>query len=315
MDMSIAVRHMGPRTAGRPSPPRTVGHSLRRIGLGVFFTSVVVNAALGIYAVLTPDFGETQERLLLSSLCATGAVLTALCCEPAWERRLLGQVPAAGALLGAVAFGALIAGIWTEPTSEPLRNILWSTFAIAIGSTLASLVVLERAREGISLAHERVLNVAIAFAALAAAVVIALVWTQPSEDTIGSFMGSGWIIVVACVLGALLTLARLAPRHQWVLKATLGLLVLATAVTIADIWIESSSLTRAMGVVLITTGAFAITVPVMHWLDRGAIAAAETTAAVRFCPHCGGKLAGEIGVELGCGRCGREFTVTPRASN
>jgi ribosomal protein S27AE len=128
-------------------------------------------------------------------------------------------------------------------------------------------------------------------------------------------MGSGWIIVVACVLGALLTLARLAPRHQWVLKATLGLLVLATAVTIADIWIESSSLTRAMGVVLITTGAFAITVPVMHWLDRGAIAAAETTAAVRFCPHCGGKLAGEIGVELGCGRCGREFTVTPRASN
>jgi NADH pyrophosphatase NudC (nudix superfamily) len=67
-----------------------------------------------------------------------------------------------------------------------------------------------------------------------------------------------------------------------------------------------------MGVVLIAFAAFAVTVPVLHWLDRGAMAvAAATSDSVRFCPHCGRKLAGEIGVELECGRCGRGFSVAP----
>jgi NADH pyrophosphatase NudC (nudix superfamily) len=53
---------------------------------------------------------------------------------------------------------------------------------------------------------------------------------------------------------------------------------------------------------------------VLHWLDRGARVAAETRlGAVRFCPHCGKRLAGETGVALECGRCGKTFTVTPAA--
>ena len=120
----------------------------------------------------------------------------------------------------------LIVGIWTEPESETLRNLLWSTFAIAIGSTLASLVVLERARKGISLAHERALTVTLALVALATAVAVVAIWAQPSEDTLGKIGGSGYVAAAACALAALLTLARLAQRHRWVLDVTLGLLAL-----------------------------------------------------------------------------------------
>jgi ribosomal protein S27AE len=280
----------------------------------VFFVSVTVNAVLGIYAVVAPDFGDMQRRMLLTSLCITGAVLMALCCEPAWERRLLWQIPAAGALLGVAAFAGLIVGIWAEPESETLRNLLFSTFAVAIACTVASVVVLEWARKGVTVAHQRVLSSSLAFAAVAAVVACALIWTRPSEDTIGKFSGSGWAIGVALALGALLTLARLAAPHRWVLTLALGLLAFGTAAVVVRLWVEGggSILTRVMGVALIAFAAVAVTVPVLHWLDRSTLAVAESTsAATRFCPYCGGKLVGEVGTGLECGRCGRGFTVTP----
>jgi DNA-directed RNA polymerase subunit RPC12/RpoP len=53
-----------------------------------------------------------------------------------------------------------------------------------------------------------------------------------------------------------------------------------------------------------------VTVPVLHWVDRAALAAAEAeTGAVRFCPYCGREVVGVVGVDLRCARCGRDFTI------
>lgn len=310
--MSVVVHHIGPGTSRGPAERRTFGPSVRKVGLGVFFVSVALNAALGIYAVLMPEFGDTAQRTLFTSLCITGALLLALCCEPAWERQLLGPVPATGAVLGAAAFAGLIVGVWTEPESEVLRNLLWSTFAIAIACTTSSLVVLERARKGISHLHERVLTSTLGLIALGAAVAVATIWARPSEDTLGKIGGSGYAVAAACILAALLTLARLAERHHWVLDVTVGLLALGTAIVVLGIWIEEGlPLGRAMGVVLIAFAAFAVTAPVLHWVDRSTLAVAQATSdAVRFCPHCGAKVTGDVGVEIACDRCGREFTVS-----
>jgi len=374
--MSVAVHHIGPRTTRSPLERRTVGGRVRRIGLGVFFASVAVNAALGIAAVLAPNFGDTAGKVLLTSVFVTGAILMALCCEPAWERRLLWQIPAGGALFGCVAFGGLIVGLWAEPQSATLGKLLGSTIVVAIACTLASVLELERVRTGISLAHERVLTLTLGLIAIAAtvalaliwvapsdetmrkfagtglvagaacvlaglltlphpsrsgtrrviavtlgliaiasAVAVALIWTAPSGDTVGKFVGTCWVAAVACALSALLTLARPAPAHQWVLAATLALLGLGAVLVVANIWLDTWGLTRAMGVVLIAFAAFAVTVPVLHWLDRGVVAAAAVMGdAIRYCPHCGRKLTGEVGVEAHCDRCGRGFTVTAAIS-
>jgi ribosomal protein S27AE len=226
---------------------------MRRIGLGVFFASIAVNAALGIYAVLAPDFGDTEGKILGTSLCVTGAVLVALACEPAWERGLLYPVPHAGTLLGVLGFGMAAAAIWLEPAGETYGRIMATTF------------------------------------------------------TLGA----------VCTVGSLLALARVAPGHRWVVVLTLGLVAVGGAMSAATWWWDDPSelYLRGMGVVFIALAAFAVTVPVLHWVDRGALAAAEAAiGSVRFCPHCGSKLVGETGVELACGRCGRAFTVTPRVS-
>jgi DNA-directed RNA polymerase subunit RPC12/RpoP len=246
--MSLAAHRVRPEAARLPTDRRTVGHRVRRVGLWLFFTSIAVNAALGIYAVLTPDFGETQGKILATSLCVTGAVLVALACEPAWERRLLGPVPLAGAILGAAGFALVIAGIWSEPESATLGRLTGSTLTLA----------------------------------------------------------------VACAIASLLALARLAPRHEWVFTVTLGLLALGAGLLAVLPWLgddPNEVYVRGMGVVLIALAAFAVTVPVLHWIDRGALAVAASPDAVRFCPHCGKELTGELGVGVECPRCGRRFTV------
>jgi uncharacterized protein (DUF983 family) len=61
---------------------------------------------------------------------------------------------------------------------------------------------------------------------------------------------------------------------------------------------------------MIVLAAFTVTVPVLHWVDRAALAADEVEVGiVRFCPYCGRELAGVVGVELRCARCGRGFTI------
>jgi hypothetical protein len=227
---------------------------MRRIGLGVFFASVAVNAVLGIYAVLAPDFGETQGKILGTSLCVTGAVLLALACEPAWERRLLGPVPHLAAALGALGFGLVIAAMWAEPESDLYGKATSSILTLAAAGAAASL----------------------------------------------------------------LALARLAPRHRWVLGVALGLLALGATLMATLPWLgddPSEWYLRGMGVVLIALAAFAVSVPVLHWVDRSTLAVAQSSSGgVRYCPYCGSGLAGDVGTSLTCRRCGRGFTVATAES-
>jgi hypothetical protein len=228
---------------------RPVAKRMRRIGLGAFFASVTVNALLGIYAVLAPEFGETQGKILGTSLCVTGAALLALACEPAWERRLLGPVPYLGAALGALGFGLAVAGIWAQPESEVFGRTTTSVMAVAVACTLASLVAL----------------------------------------------------------------ARLAPAHRWVLTLTLGLLALGAGLVAIVPWLGDEPAEwylRAMGVALIALAAFTVSVPVLHWVDRRAVAVTEAAGAIRYCPYCGSATSGEAGTPLSCSRCAREFTVS-----
>lgn len=248
--MSVVVHRARGRNRPASTQGRPLGRKMRRAGLGVFFASIAVNAALGIYALLAPDFGETQGKILATSFCVTGAVLFALACEPAWERNMLGPVPYAGAALSALGF------------------------AVAIGT----------------------------------------IWTEPASDSWGKALGTIFAIAFACTAASLLALARLAPRHAWVFRTTLALLALGALLVSVVFWLgddPSEVYLRGMGVVLIVLAAFAVSIPVLHWIDRSTLILAGSTDALRFCPHCGKAAAGELGVGVRCKECGREYTVTP----
>ena len=60
--------------------------TLHRGALRVMLASVVVSALMGCYALLREDWGETEERLLLSTLSVFGTSMITLACGVAWER-------------------------------------------------------------------------------------------------------------------------------------------------------------------------------------------------------------------------------------
>lgn len=113
------------------------GRRLRRVGVALFFGSVVVNAVLGIVALVA---GETNERILGTSLAVTGALLLAVACLPAWERSRLGVLPPIGAVLSVVAFGLVIAGLWSGDESDTFGKVIGTAMAPAVGSAVACIL-------------------------------------------------------------------------------------------------------------------------------------------------------------------------------
>jgi hypothetical protein len=246
-----AVSHHPARTSSLPSGRRSVGGRVRRRGVGTFFVSIAVNAALGIYAVVTPEFGDTQSKILATSLFVTGAILVALACEPAWERRLLGAIPYAGALLGAVAFALSTAAIWTEV----------------------------------------------------------------DDDAYGRLVGSTFVAAAACTAASLLALAQLAPRHRWIASSTLVLLGVGATFLAVLPWLGDDPpepYVRALGVVLVALAALAVSVPVLHWVDRATLGAVRSPDAIRHCPFCGEDVEGEPCATLTCAACAARFAVARR---
>lgn len=188
---------------------RPLGGRARRVGLTAFLTAVAVNAALGIYAVLVPDFGATEGKVLATSLCVTGAVVVALACEPAWEHGLLGPVPLVTAVVGAAGFAVVLVGIWAGTDTELWGRIVGTAFTLTAAGVVACLLVLAR----LAPRHRRIFRVGLALLAVAAGLVVGLVWT---EDP-----GEWYIRVLGVALIGLAAVVVTVPVLHWVDRAEL----------------------------------------------------------------------------------------------
>ena len=171
------------------SPPgRLHRREARRVGLGLFFGSVCVNA------VLAPDFGETQGKILGTSLSVTGALVLALVCAPAWERRLLGPVPPAAALVGVAGFVLFAVSVWSGGESVTLGKTMGTCFVLAAAGALASLLVLATLppRQAI------VFRAALLLESVAAATIVTGLWLETESEVY--WRGLGVVLVVLAAL-------------------------------------------------------------------------------------------------------------------
>jgi hypothetical protein len=68
--------------------------------------------------LLFGDWGSTEVKVFLTSLCVTAASILTMCGAVAWERGRLGPVPPAGAVASLLGFGLLVIGMWGEIDNE-----------------------------------------------------------------------------------------------------------------------------------------------------------------------------------------------------
>lgn len=187
---------------------RSLGPRVRRWGLATFFASIAVNGALGIYALLAPSFGEIQEKTLATSLFVTGAIVMGLACEPAWERRLLGPVPHAGALLAALGSSMSIAGMWAEIDNEVYGKALGTVAVAATACTVASLLALVE----LATRHAWVFTTTLGLLAVGATLVGVLPWLEDGAPE-AYVRGMGVVLIVLAAFTVTL------PVLHWVDRA------------------------------------------------------------------------------------------------
>ncbi len=167
--------------------------SPKRLAFTVFFASVAINAALGITAVFSGSFGETQGKVLFTSLSISAASVMSLAMFPARDRNKLGPIPAVGIVLSGVGFVLLIILVWSGFGNEILVKSAFSILVLATSSAYASLVGLAIVRSQ----HQIVVRSGYFFVTALSALIIIMIWGEPDGDFAPRMIGAASILLAA----------------------------------------------------------------------------------------------------------------------
>lgn len=109
---------------------------MRRTALIITLTSIGIWALLAIFALLGGGFGDTQWKILVSSMLVTAGSVVALACAVPLHAGRLGLLPWVGIGASAVGFGMMVLGFWAEHSWDGAAKTAISLIigAIAIGA-------------------------------------------------------------------------------------------------------------------------------------------------------------------------------------
>lgn len=171
--------------------------SSTRLFVILFVVSILVNAVLGIWALLSGEFGETQGKVLGTSFLVSAAMLSVLVNTPALRRGVLWPVPAVGAAAGASGFALFIVLMWTEAGDDRWFKLAGSFLVVAAGATLASSLALITTPAG-PLRWLQLLGNAL-ITVLAVTVLYGL-WIEPDTEWYARLVGVEGVLVAALTL-------------------------------------------------------------------------------------------------------------------
>ncbi|MCP5027912.1 MAG: hypothetical protein GY929_16680 [Actinomycetia bacterium] len=177
--------------------------------LRLFVASVVANAVLGIWALLSGDFGETQGKVLGTSFLVSAAMLSVLVNGPAARRQALWPAPLVGAVAGASGFALFTVFLWIEPDDGGWFKLAGSALVIAGAATLASSLALI----ALPVRVRWLQTVSIAVIALLGSTIVAGLWAEPDAGWYARLLGIEGVLVASMTL-LIPVLARFSSSQQ-----------------------------------------------------------------------------------------------------
>lgn len=171
--------------------------------------SIVLNAALGIYALLAGEFGDVEERVLLTSLSVSAAGVLALACAPAWERGAVRPLPQAGTAAALAGFALVVAVIWAEAPPEALEKLAFTFVVVAVLAADLSLLALTR----LAPRFRRTLPAAVASGLVLAAMIVSAIWGEWEGDSL-FYRALGVVAVLLAAFTLLVPIFHRASRAE-----------------------------------------------------------------------------------------------------
>ena len=86
--------------------------NFKKIFLITMIISLSISALIGVFVFLFGNFGETEFRLLMTTLTIGGYSLTGLCCSVLYEKRKLAPLALFGIVISVIGFIYTILLIW-----------------------------------------------------------------------------------------------------------------------------------------------------------------------------------------------------------
>ncbi|MGF1599426.1 MAG: hypothetical protein ACFCVK_21350 [Acidimicrobiales bacterium] len=182
------------------------GTTLRHWFPRFFLASIGVNAVLGIWALLTDDFGDTQGKVLATSFLASAAMMGLLANSTPLGRRLLWPVPTVGVVALVAGLALFDAILWFDGGSPTAERLAGTLVTVGVGATLASLLTLITLRRE----HEWLRLVTDLLVAALTLTIVTIVWVEIDSSWLPRVIGVESVLVAALTI-ALPTLARFSP--------------------------------------------------------------------------------------------------------
>jgi hypothetical protein len=166
---------------------------MKRTALRVLIGSVVFSALLGIWALLSGEFGEIQGKVMGTSLSISGASILAMIAGAAWTRSPYPPLPRIGMTLGLLGFGLLIVMMWVEARDETAWKSLGTLLLLAGATAHATLLSLARLRPS----HAWLFPAAYVSCAAVSLLVLIGMWGEVEDTTLWRWVGVFSILLCA----------------------------------------------------------------------------------------------------------------------
>ena len=171
---------------------------------GLFLVSLIaslsISALIAIFVFLLGDFGDTEIKLLISTLTIGGYSLTGLCGSVLYERRIFTPLALAGIIVSVIGFLVTVGATWEiidfNDVWKPVAILAILGFSIAHGS----LLLLARSDQNLV---NRLLAATMAFIVIVALMLIYLVLAEADVDEL--YFRLLGVFAVLDVLGTIVT--------------------------------------------------------------------------------------------------------------
>lgn len=200
----------------RRRAPDADGVTHRRILLLAVAALLSVSALLAIGILLAGRFGETEQRILATTMLLAGYGVLGLPSVVLLDQARFRALSAAAALLPAVAAAIALASVWSGSDSETLGRTVGTATVLAVAAAQTAAIAARR-RDDDPASVRRLFAAACVLAPVAAAAAIALIWTLPDDPLYPRLFGALVVLdLLVVALQPVLARARLAqPEHRF----------------------------------------------------------------------------------------------------
>lgn len=180
-------------------------HSIKKPFLVVLIIALSISALIGIFIFLLGDFGDTEARILFTTLAIGAYSLTGLCCAALYEKRKSGLLAPLGMIISVAGLLYTVALIWELSSFMVLDDslkVLVILIVLAFSTAHSSLLLLiTPARTLVT----TLLAATILFIAIVALMLITLVFDTVNENVGEFYYRLLGVFAILDVLGTIVT--------------------------------------------------------------------------------------------------------------